>query len=316
MILFVDTETTGRPRDYSLPASDTNNWPRIVQLAWILSDYSGNQISEGNYIIKPDGYEIESTAANVHGITTEYATQNGSDALEVLDVFFNVCSDARMIVAHNLNFDRKVISSQFIRCFYGDILESMPGICTMKSSTQYCALPNMKWPSLKELHFTLFGEDFLGAHDAMNDIRATFKCFWELERLGVVSVLDANVSVMNTIKIGPISLHDESGNVVADRNNDEILMQQILDEWESIMPNNNSIPIKELPNNTIEIDRPSILPYENINWQELDEIIAKKNNTQQEEPKKILNYLEKFFAFFFIALGVLYIIYHIIDAFI
>ncbi len=31
--LFFDTETTGVPKDYKAPSSDTDNWPRMVQLA-------------------------------------------------------------------------------------------------------------------------------------------------------------------------------------------------------------------------------------------------------------------------------------------
>ena len=33
--LFFDTETTGLPRNWSAPVSDLNNWPRLVQIAWI-----------------------------------------------------------------------------------------------------------------------------------------------------------------------------------------------------------------------------------------------------------------------------------------
>jgi DNA polymerase III epsilon subunit-like protein len=41
-IVFFDTETTGLPRDYNAPSSKLDNWPRLVQLAWIVSDYDGN----------------------------------------------------------------------------------------------------------------------------------------------------------------------------------------------------------------------------------------------------------------------------------
>ncbi len=34
--LFFDTETTGVPRNYKAPSSDTRNWPRLVQLACVL----------------------------------------------------------------------------------------------------------------------------------------------------------------------------------------------------------------------------------------------------------------------------------------
>ena len=45
-----------------------------------------------------------------------------------------------------------------------------------------------KWPKLEELHIKLFGCNFEGAHDALDDVRATAKCFFELKRLGMVAI--------------------------------------------------------------------------------------------------------------------------------
>ena len=62
--------------------------------------------------------------------------------------------------------------------------------CTMIRSTDYCQLPGRygkyKWPKLEELHFKLFGESFEGAHDALADIRATMRCYYEMEKRGLV----------------------------------------------------------------------------------------------------------------------------------
>jgi DNA polymerase-3 subunit epsilon len=67
----------------------------------------------------------------------------------------------------------------------------MGKICTMMKSTSFCKLPakrGYKWPKLDELHQTLFGCDFEGAHDAGSDVLATVKCFFELVRLGVIEM--------------------------------------------------------------------------------------------------------------------------------
>ena len=49
--IFFDTETTGVPRDYKAPTTDTNNWPRMVQLGWILMDGDGKKLSQKDYIM-------------------------------------------------------------------------------------------------------------------------------------------------------------------------------------------------------------------------------------------------------------------------
>lgn len=59
--------------NYKAPNYDIQNWPRLVQLAWILADDKGNKIHSGNLIVRPDGFEIPTDAAKVHGITTEIA---------------------------------------------------------------------------------------------------------------------------------------------------------------------------------------------------------------------------------------------------
>ena len=54
MYLFFDTETTGIPKNYKAPVSDLENWPRLVQLAWLVTDNNGDEIKAAEYIIKPD----------------------------------------------------------------------------------------------------------------------------------------------------------------------------------------------------------------------------------------------------------------------
>ncbi len=52
-ILFFDTETTGLPKYYNAPISNSQNWPRMVQLAFIEYFEDGSLSAEHNYIIKP-----------------------------------------------------------------------------------------------------------------------------------------------------------------------------------------------------------------------------------------------------------------------
>lgn len=56
MLLFIDTETTGLPK-YNA-TTDTEKWPRIVQLAWSLYDNDGNCESQNSYIIYPTDFTI------------------------------------------------------------------------------------------------------------------------------------------------------------------------------------------------------------------------------------------------------------------
>jgi DNA polymerase III subunit epsilon len=188
--LFFDTETTGLPRNYKAPASDTNNWPRLVQLAFMLFDEQMNLIEEKDFIIRPDGFSIPVESSLIHGISDQTAREVGLPILPVLERFKELAGNAHCLVAHNYSFDVKIMGAEFIRAGYKDFLPSKNFICTMQSSTNYCALPSpygYKWPKLTELHYKLFKENFKEAHNAAVDIRATARCFRELLRLGVIN---------------------------------------------------------------------------------------------------------------------------------
>lgn len=184
--LFFDTETTGLPKSWSAPLADPENWPRLVQLAWLLYDSKGNRLAGNTHIIKPEGFEIPEKASAIHGITTERALSQGEALRDVLVGFHTIVASADLLVGHNLDFDTKIVGAEFMRADLPRITPPRPRVCTMKSSVAYCALPRSKWPKLIELHNKLFGCGFEGAHDAGADIAATARCFWELVRLGVI----------------------------------------------------------------------------------------------------------------------------------
>ena len=74
--LVFDTETTGLPKNWDAPVSDSGNWPRCVQLAWQLHDASGALLEQESFIVKPEGYNIPFDAEKVHGISTALAAQH------------------------------------------------------------------------------------------------------------------------------------------------------------------------------------------------------------------------------------------------
>jgi hypothetical protein len=187
--LFFDTETTGLPRNWKAPVTDLDNWPRMIQIAWVLCDNKGNYIESDDYIIMPERFKIPIDASKVHGISTERAIREGEDLTRVLNMFNRLVERSDFIVAHNISFDEKIVGAEFIRKSIRSVLNKKRKICTMESSTNYCKIPGpygYKWPKLSELHIKLFGKDFDEAHDASVDIEATVKCFWEMRKRGLV----------------------------------------------------------------------------------------------------------------------------------
>lgn len=187
MTIIFDTETTGKPINYKAPATDLNNWPRIVQLAWIVIDDAENEVCGYNFNIKPDGWTVHPEAQAVHGLSLEHLHETGHPAPEIISKFFDDYDRSKTLVAHNLAFDYNVLAAEAIR--YGLRAKSKIAskVCTMEVSTPVLKLRGgfrggYKWPKLSELHQYLFKEDFEGAHDALIDVRACARCFFEMKR--------------------------------------------------------------------------------------------------------------------------------------
>lgn len=187
--LFFDTETTGLPRSWKEPVSNTANWPHIVQIAWAQFDPSGAKLAFKDHIIKPEGFVIPEGATAIHGISTEKALAQGMPAAAVLREFSEAVAGSERVIAHNLDFDEKMVQVELLRLGMPDALRGVPKICTMKSATNYCKIPGPygnKWPKLSELHIKLFGEDFEDQHNAASDVLCCAKCFFELKRLSIL----------------------------------------------------------------------------------------------------------------------------------
>lgn len=189
MYLFFDTETNGLPKSWKAPVTDLSNWPRLVQIAWILFDEQGNELERNDHIVKPVGFSIPSDSSSIHGISTARAIAEGIDLQAVLDEFDAKIAKAEHLVAHNMAFDEKIVGAEFLRSKMQNSIAAKRKICTMLGTKDFVAIPGNfgnKWPTLHELHHKLFAQGFEEAHNAAADIQATAKCFWEAKKRGIL----------------------------------------------------------------------------------------------------------------------------------
>lgn len=191
MYVFFDTETNGLAKNWKAPMSDVDNWPRIAQIAWQIYDENEELVSEFNSMIKPDGWTIPKEQFFIdNNMSTERCEEEGVDIKPVLEKFIEDVGNSKHLIAHNMKFDDNVVGAEMIRA--GISFKKEPSkICTMQESTNYCKMQpfrygTYKWPTLLELHEKLFGEGFDGAHDAMADVKAAAKAFFELKNRSVI----------------------------------------------------------------------------------------------------------------------------------
>jgi len=218
MYLVFDTETTGLPKNFNAPLSDSENWPRMVQIAWQLHDDDGKLIENQDYIIKPEGYDIPFNAARIHGITTKIANDEGRDLQEVLEEFSKVLDRVRIVSGHNVEFDYNIVGAEFFRKNMKDNLQEKPKADTMILGTDFCQLGGgrggrFKPPKLEELYEKLYGNKFDEAHNAAADVNATAQVFFEMMRVGIIpaellKISEDQLRYFQTLYPGPIQPFD------------------------------------------------------------------------------------------------------------
>lgn len=176
--LIFDTETSGFPNN-SLPA-DHPDQAHIVQLACVLLDDSMQEIACFKSLIYPDGWTISPGAQAVHHISQEMCENYGITLEAALVVFNEMLSVSKILIAHNIKFDKQMLEIERQLEYPGELF------CTMEASTALCKLPSKipgkyKWPKLKEAYKLLLGKE-LGndAHDALVDCRACVEIYKHL----------------------------------------------------------------------------------------------------------------------------------------
>lgn len=194
-VLFFDTETTGIPERSWNWDTDFEQYPHVVQMAWL----HGCKVE--THIIRPDGWEIPQETVDVHGITTEYALEHGEPFASVVDMFIQDCHDAGLICGHNIHFDTSIIKANILRElgreYYdaNDVENALykgKRIDTMRPTRKWVdarmANGRLKFPNLSELYSRCFPGESFPAHDALEDVKAVAKCLPVILELGLVEL--------------------------------------------------------------------------------------------------------------------------------
>jgi DNA polymerase III epsilon subunit-like protein len=183
-VLLFDTETTGLPKEFKTsPQERPNNWPHIVDIAWILLDTDTNKIlQQKSFIIRPDNWTIPLESTAIHGIYHAFATSYGAPLEDVIKDFFAI--DCDMYIAHNIKFDENVIMNAVHWDIGGASYRfNKPMKCTMNIAKGMCKLPfkngghGYKPPKLSELYEHVFHEKPIQSrlHGAMYDTQLLTK---------------------------------------------------------------------------------------------------------------------------------------------
>ncbi len=200
MILFFDTETTGfvdRRMPYDHPSQ-----PGLTQIACVLTDSLGVERAMCSMLVQSIDRKVSAQAAEKTGITDNLAMEFGVYPTAALYFWDRLAQMADRIVSHNVAFDRDVLRCMWTR--FNPAFRATPSdfdrrhpegkwFCTMEAASPIVNLPptermiaagfggKPKAPKLEECIKHFYDEDLAGAHDALVDVRACARVYFELQ---------------------------------------------------------------------------------------------------------------------------------------
>lgn len=194
-VLIFDTETTGLiPNRIDSLA----NCPYLLQLSFIIFNFNTRSIDKiyNEYVQIPNDINYdEEKIYQITGITREKCNHVGKPISDVLSEFYEAYTQVDGVVAHNINFDRKIILIELMRnklddkySMFNMILEKKEE-CTMLLSRNLCNITAInkngqsyvKYPTLSELYTRLFNVVPTNLHNACMDTIYCMRCYLKLQ---------------------------------------------------------------------------------------------------------------------------------------
>lgn len=178
-LMVFDVETTGLPSKRSCSYKDLEVFEkaRMIELGYIVLSADCQQVLKERSVLVRTVDRVENS--EIHGITTLDLIERGVSTEEALKMLEEDLLGVGTIVAHNLEFDTKILQSEMYRCKGNSkMIDDFVGkakICTMLYGKEIMGVK--KWPKLTELYAFLTGENLCQTHRALDDVCATVKCF-------------------------------------------------------------------------------------------------------------------------------------------
>lgn len=190
MKFFYDTETSGLP-NYKKKLIDPCQ-PYVIQLAALLTQDDGTEVSSLSVYLKVPDAEIHPDATKAHGIVKGDLMKYGVAPITALYMFLNLRNHANAEIAHNNKFDIWMIKSAAARLPKPLKVNPRQEVCTMTMAKPLLKLPptkamkkygfRYKNPTLSECYEFFFNKKLEGAHDALVDVKAMAKIYFEMKR--------------------------------------------------------------------------------------------------------------------------------------
>ncbi len=201
--LVIDTETSGLPKKWNAPYHTKNNWPHVLQIAWLIFNREGKLVKKHNHYLKPGDFKIGKASTKIHHITLDFLSEKGEDRSTVFQNFTaDISTYQPLIIAHFAELDFSMVGAEYHRLNLPNPLIKSNFFCTLKASAPYVKNPTFKFLKLNVFYKTLFKKRPENLHNALVDAELTAEIFFYLLQKGEVTeqIIEEQSKAIKTIK--------------------------------------------------------------------------------------------------------------------
>lgn len=186
-ILFIDTETSGLPKNWKLPYTDNANWPYAVQVSWVIYDDKQQEVKREDHYISNNDFAISKQAYKIHGLNADFLTKQGKPRKQVMESLYHDLEAYKpLVVGHFVELDYHITGVEFFRSGMEQPINELAMFCTMLATKNMVRNPQMQHLKLGQLYEMLFNTQLQQQHNALTDALATAQCFFELQRVEAI----------------------------------------------------------------------------------------------------------------------------------
>ena len=191
IFMCLDTETKGVIQDYKASYHESNKWPSISRISYVLFSIIDEKIiklDEKDFILESDKPNVLSKD-RIHRLSLDEYVCNEYDRHDIFLFIARQLEHVDYLLGHNLDIDIKLLRAELYR---EDISASMEfnhiiKQCTMKLSKKIYPI-GTPYPNLRKLYKDLTGCDIIDNDNLKNNIEATISCFEVLIKRNVIKV--------------------------------------------------------------------------------------------------------------------------------
>ena len=115
-LCFLFTQTSSIQEDYNIPYNNYEKWTRLIRLNYVIyNEFLDGFNFQKNFLVRPQGFEIDLQTEKFTSITNELAIDKGQSISEILKEFILEIESVDFFVGHNIDFHLNVIRSEVLR---------------------------------------------------------------------------------------------------------------------------------------------------------------------------------------------------------